>query len=124
MLSKALWISVASAVWTLAASIASVSIGVRDESLVLIAFGAVSLFDFVSDCVLVVHFRFLQHERDADHLERVVFRIVGYGLLAVGATAVVYSTVRLVQQHHADSSSASIVLAVVSLVALARARRR
>src|SRR5262245_25241715 len=118
MLAKALGISIASAVWTLLAGVVSVSIGVRDESLVLIAFGAVSMFDFVSDLVLVAHFRAQQRGRDADHLERVVLRIVGYGLIAVGLTASTYSVVHLVQRHHAESSAASIVFAVVSMVAL------
>ena len=118
MLTSALRVSIASAIWTLLASIALVVVGVRDGSLALIAFGSVGLFDFASDIVLVVHFRAALRRRDSAHLERVAIRIVGVGLIAVGVTAVIYSVIHLSTHHTAHASSLSIALSAVSLIAL------
>ena len=113
---SAIRVSTASAVWTLSASIASVALGLRDGSAALVSFGAVQLFDFAADVVLVVHFRV---GPGADHLERVVLRIVSGGLIATGVVAGSVSTVRLIEHQHADESTSSIVLAAASLVVLA-----
>ena len=118
MLTSALRVSIASAIWTLLASIALVVVGLRDSSLALVAFGSVGLFDFASDIVLVVHFRAALRQRDSAHLERVAIRIVGAGLMAVGGTAVVYSLIHLSTRHVAHPSSLSIVLSGLSLIAL------
>jgi divalent metal cation (Fe/Co/Zn/Cd) transporter len=118
VLASALRVSIASAIWTLLASIALVVVGLRDSSLALVAFGSVGLFDFASDIVLVVHFRAALGQRDSAHLERVAIRIVGGGLLAVGGLAVVYSVIHLGTRHAAHPSSLSLVLSAVSLIAL------
>ena len=54
---SALRVSATSAAWTLTASAAAILIGLADASLALVAFGAVQLFDFAADVVLVIHFR-------------------------------------------------------------------
>jgi divalent metal cation (Fe/Co/Zn/Cd) transporter len=108
-------VSTLSAVWTLAASAFAVSLGLADRSLALVAFGAVQLFDFAADVVLVIHFR----GGDAvEHLERVVLRVVAVGLLATGTTAVAFSVVNLNGHREATASAAGAGLAVASVVVL------
>ena len=120
---SAIRVSTASAVWTLAASVASIVVGLADGSVALVAFGAVQSFDFAADVVLVVHFRV---GAAAEHLERVVLRIVSVGLVCVGTVAASLSTYRLINGHHPKESAASILLAAASLVALSAlaARKR
>ena len=118
MLKSALRVSIVSAIWTLLASLSLVVVGIRDGSLALVAFGAVGLFDFASDLVLVVHFRASLRQRDSAHLERVAIRIVGAGLIAVGATATVYSFIHLGTRHTTTPSALSLGLSAVSLIAL------
>jgi len=116
---SALRVSATSAAWTLIASVLAIAIGVADESLALITFGAVQLFDFAADVVLVIHFRAARKGRDAEHLERVVLRIVSAGLTAVGVAAVVFSVGHLTDHQAAHSSTAAIILAAVSCASLA-----
>jgi divalent metal cation (Fe/Co/Zn/Cd) transporter len=116
---SALRVSTTSAAWTAAASAAAIAIGVANESLALVAFGAVQLFDFAADVVLVVHFRAAHQGRDAEHLEKVVLRIVSAGLAAVGFAAVVVSIRHLADHQAAQSSTAAVVLAAGSFVFLA-----
>lgn len=111
-------VSAASAAWTLTASAAAITIGLADESLALVAFGAVQLFDFAADVVLVIHFRAAERGQDAEHLERVVLRTVSAGLITVGLAAMVSSIRHLVDHQAAHSSTAAIVLATASLVVL------
>ena len=112
-------ISAASAVWTFSSSIAAVLIGLENDSLALVVFGAVAVFDCGSDVVLVAHFRAAQQGRDAEHLERVALRIVSVGLVAIGLASVGFSIRHLSDHQAADSSVAAIVLASASLVVLA-----
>ena len=116
---NALQVSAVSAAWTLTASLAAITIGLADGSLALVAFGAVQMFDFAADVVLVIHFRAARRGRHADHLERVVLRIVSAGLVAVGVAAVVASIRHLADRQAAHSSTAAIVLAGASFVFLA-----
>lgn len=115
LLRSALRVSAASAAWTLTASVAAIVLGLSNGSLALVSFGAVQLFDFAADVVLVVHFR---AGAAAEHLERVVLRVVAAGLFAVGCVTAVVSVVYLVNHAAADESLGSVVFAVASLVAL------
>jgi divalent metal cation (Fe/Co/Zn/Cd) transporter len=115
LLRSALRVSSLSAAWTLAASIAAIIIGLTDGSLALVAFGAVQMFDFAADVVLIVHFR---AGAAAEHLERVVLRVVAAGLIAVGAVTVVVSVVHIRSHDEASYSATSTVLAMASFVAL------
>lgn len=115
LLRSALRVSAASAAWTLTASVAAIVLGLSNGSLALVSFGAVQLFDFAADVVLVVHFR---AGAAAEHLERVVLRVVAAGLFAVGCVTAVVSVVYLVNHGAADEFLGSVVFAVVSLVAL------
>ena len=126
LLWRALRVSMISAVWTLASSIGSVAIGFANESLALVVFGAVAVFDCASDIVLVVHFRAERRGRSAEHLETVVFRIVAGGLLAVGVAAVWFSINHLRDHAAVHSSGEAIALAAASSVVLSAlaARKR
>jgi divalent metal cation (Fe/Co/Zn/Cd) transporter len=99
----------------LTASITAIVIGLVDGSLALIAFGAVQLFDFAADVVLVVHFR---GGPGVEHLERVVLRIVAIGLVATGVTTAIVSVAQLVSHGEAHGTTAGLILAIVSLFAL------
>ena len=66
-------------------------------------------------------------ERDTEHLEQVAIRIVAAGLGAIGVAAVAYSGYALTGEHFGDHSTASVVLAALSvcaLTALALRKRR
>jgi divalent metal cation (Fe/Co/Zn/Cd) transporter len=86
-----------------------------DASLALVAFGAVQLFDFAADVVLVVHF---SAGAEAEHLERVVLRVVTWGLLLLGWVTGVVSVAHLRNGAGPTDSTASVILASASLVAL------
>jgi divalent metal cation (Fe/Co/Zn/Cd) transporter len=114
-ITRAVRVSAASAIWTLTASATAIVVGVASGSVALIAFGAVQLFDFAADVVLVVHFR---ADGGAEHLERVVLRVVAAGLLAVGSVTIVVSVLHLVRHDTPSDSAWSVALAAASVVAL------
>ena len=120
-------VSLASAFWTLLVSSLAITVGFADDSLALIAFGAVGLFDFAADVVLVTHFRALRLNQRAEHLERAALRIVAGGLVAVGASSVIVSGVHLGAAQAAPHASAgNVAVAAASVVGLAAlaARKR
>jgi divalent metal cation (Fe/Co/Zn/Cd) transporter len=120
-------VSLASAFWTFLLSVSAIALGLSDDSLALIAFGAVGLFDFAADVVLVSHFRALHRDQRAEHLERIALRIITVGLIAVGLAAAMVSTIHLAEgQDTAHGSVTSALLAAVSLVGLSAlaARKR
>jgi divalent metal cation (Fe/Co/Zn/Cd) transporter len=112
---RAFRVSATSAAWTLSASTAAILLGFVEASLALVAFGAVQLFDFVADVLLVVHFRI---GAAAEHLERGVLKVVSLGLIATGCVTVVFSVVHLRNGEGPSNSYASLVLATASVVAL------
>jgi divalent metal cation (Fe/Co/Zn/Cd) transporter len=104
-----------------------VAIGLRDHSSVLVAFGAVGVVDAIGSLALVHHFRHsLRHDQLSDDLEKLAHHVVLVGLVVVGCAAVLGGLLRVLSPRDAGSSSAGIVLAAVSLVALAAlsARKR
>src|SRR3954454_8956486 len=114
-ITRALRVSTASAVWTLTASGSAIAVGVATGSLALVAFGAVQLFDFAADVVLIVHFR---AGGRAEHLERIVLHVVAVGLIAVGSVAIVVSGVRLIRHDAPSESVWSVALAAASVAGL------
>jgi divalent metal cation (Fe/Co/Zn/Cd) transporter len=121
-------VSAVSIVWTVLASTVSVVLGVRAGSLVLIAFGAVGIFDAIGSAVLVSHFRHaLKHDNFSEHRERVAQRVVAAGLLIVGTATLVASAIRLNDHAHAKAPIAGLVVSgasVVVLTSLATRKRR
>ncbi len=113
-------LSVASIVWTVGASAESIAVGVGARSLVLIAFGAVGVFDAVGSIVLVTHFRHaLRHEVIHEGRERVAQLVVGTGLSIVGTVSLAGGIYRLVGGQHTKEQVAGLVVAGLSVVALA-----
>ena len=113
-------VSALSATWTILTSSIAIGLGVTQGSVTLVAFGAVGYLDALGSVVLVIHF--LAHARQlamAERAERWAHWIIGSGLVAVGASAVVVSAIRLVGNQKADGSVAGIVLAALSVVTLA-----
>jgi divalent metal cation (Fe/Co/Zn/Cd) transporter len=121
-------VSAVSIVWTVLASTASIVLGIRAGSVVLVAFGAVGVFDAVGSAVLVTHFRdALQHDAIDAGRERIAQLVVSTGLLIVGTATVVAATSRLVRHDHAREPTAGLVVAAVSVLVLevlALAKRR
>jgi divalent metal cation (Fe/Co/Zn/Cd) transporter len=115
----ALRISVLSIIWTVSASTASVIVGVRSATAVLVAFGAIGIVDAVGSVALSVHFRHgLRHDALSDELERIAHVIVLVGLFCVGCAALVAGVVRLALSQASAGSDAGVVIAAASLVAL------
>jgi divalent metal cation (Fe/Co/Zn/Cd) transporter len=119
LLRSALRISAVSAVWTLAASVAAIVIGYAGHAIALVAFGTVGILDSAASVALVAHFRDVRRGGTAERLERVALRVVTAGLVTVGVATAVVSVSRLLDRRASASSPASVVLAAVSLLALA-----
>lgn len=118
LLRSAVRISVASAVWTLAASTSAIVIGFTDDSLALIAFGVVGVLDCTASVALVAHFRDARSGGTAEHLERLALRVVTIGLVTVGLTTAVVSVLHLLDRTATNGSLQSVVLAAASLLTL------
>jgi divalent metal cation (Fe/Co/Zn/Cd) transporter len=113
--------------WTIAWMVveASVSIGagIAAGSLLLVAFGADSIIELISGCVL--YWR-LRHEYRGDHrseasleaLERRTGKIAGYLLYALSAYVVAQAVWGLMRQHEAETSLLGMAVAVVAAVGM------
>jgi divalent metal cation (Fe/Co/Zn/Cd) transporter len=116
---SALRVSVQSIAWTVVASIASVAVGIRTGTAVLVAFGAIGIVDAIGSIALAYHFLHgLRHDELSEHLERLAHRVVLLGLLAVGCASVLGGVVRLSADPAGEGSEAGVVLAGASLLAL------
>ena len=115
----ALLVSLQSVVLTVAASSTAIVVGLRSDTAVLVAFGAIGFVDAVGSVALVYHFRHARrHDRLSADLEKVAHRIVLIGLLLVGSAAIVGGVARLAMNQSSEASNVGIVLAAVSLVLL------
>ena len=118
-------ISVASVVWTVCTSAIAIVIGVQSHTVVLVALGAVGLVDAIGSVTLAVHFRDALHNEElSERLERIAHVVVLVCLGLVGASAVVAGLVRLALGEAGGESTAGVVLAAVSVVALVVLSRR
>lgn len=112
-------VSAIGASWTVIASTAGIVLGVTENSLALVAFGAVGILDVVGSVTLVVHFVHARaHGAMSEHLERLALRVVTAGLVAVGIATAVASVLRLVEHARGNGSALGVVLAGVSCLAL------
>jgi exosortase/archaeosortase len=113
-------VSTLSAAWTIVASTAAVALGIRDQTAVLVAFGALGFVDALGSIALALHFRHgLRHEQLSETREAFAHRVVLVGLVTIGSVALVGGLVRLAHTRATDASTAGTVLAAVSLVVLA-----
>ncbi|HSP55327.1 MAG TPA: hypothetical protein VLS25_07045 [Dehalococcoidia bacterium] len=116
---SALAVSALSVAWTVVASSLAVTIGLRSQTAVLVAFGAVGAVDAIGSVALVYHFHHgLRHDRLSDELERIAHRLVLAGLFSVGCASVLGGLVRLAVARTSDPSDAGVALAAVSVMAL------
>ena len=117
---RALAISALSLTWTLIASAAACVLGIVDNSLVLVAFGAVGLLDAAGSTALVLRFRHsLRHESDSESHERIALKVITIGLFILGAATAAESFHRLVAGEQSTPVVAGVVLAAVSALVLA-----
>jgi divalent metal cation (Fe/Co/Zn/Cd) transporter len=112
-------ISLLSLAWTVAAGAAAVAIGLASDSLVLIAFGALSLLDAAGSFALVVHFRHARkHERISTSHEALSLRVITVGMAVLGITTAGESVDHLISVSAGSANLAGIVLSAVSVVIL------
>jgi divalent metal cation (Fe/Co/Zn/Cd) transporter len=127
LLRSGLRVSIFAAVWTLIASGLGIWIGVTLGSLSLIAFGGVGLLDAAGSITLIIHFRLARAgDASADHVERVAFRVILAGLLAVATSTAVLSVLHLADHDSSEQSVAGAAIASASVVVLSllAARKR
>src|ERR1039457_2777525 len=94
-------------------------LGVTENSLALLAFGAVGILDVVGSVTLVGHFVHARaHGAMSEHLERLALRVVTAGLVAVGIATADANVLRLVEHARGNGSALGVVLAGVSCLAL------
>jgi divalent metal cation (Fe/Co/Zn/Cd) transporter len=118
-LGAAVTVSIASIVWTMVASSASIVLGIDAGSIVLIAFGATGLLDAAGSGSLVVHFRHaLRHEAFSERHERVALNVVTLGLAGVGGVTLAASAQRLATHAESSSSPLGTAIAAASILVL------
>jgi divalent metal cation (Fe/Co/Zn/Cd) transporter len=118
-------VSCISVAWTLVAGTSAVIIGSIANSLVLIAFGAVGLFDAVGSGSLIAHFRHaLHHQAIVPRHERLVLLIVTLGMAATGVGTLGDSVYRLAVRSASDAPAAGAVIAGTSAIVLTALARR
>jgi divalent metal cation (Fe/Co/Zn/Cd) transporter len=111
--------STASIAWTAVTSGIAIGYGVAGGSLVLVAFGAVGVFDMAGSITLVVHFRHtLRHQAISAGHERVAQLVVSLGMLTVGVATLVASGVRLSMTTDESEPIAGIITSAASILAL------
>ena len=116
---RALLVSIASIVWSVAASAAEVVLGLTHQVLTLVVFGAAGALDAAGSATLVVHFRHaLRHDELAERHERRAALVVSIGLLVLGALTLVESVRRLVSHESGGETALGVLIAAASLVVL------
>ena len=108
----ALVVSIQSVAWTVVSSIIAITLGILENSAVLVAFGAIGCVDAIGSLALVHHFRHgLRNDELSDHLELVAHRVVLVGLLVVGCAAIIGGAVRLALGQSGEGATPAVVLA-------------
>jgi divalent metal cation (Fe/Co/Zn/Cd) transporter len=116
---SAFTVSMQSVVWTVVSSGLAVTLGIRSNTAVLVAFGAIGIVDAIGSIALAYHFRHgLRHDALSERLEKISHRIVLIGLFAVGCAAVIGGVLRLLFPQTSDTSVIEVALAATSFVAL------
>jgi divalent metal cation (Fe/Co/Zn/Cd) transporter len=113
-------VSLVSLIWTLAVSVVACTLGVIDNSLVLVAFGAIGLLDAAGSVALLVHFRHsIRHEAHCERHEQLALNVVTVGLFVLGAVTAFESVHRLMAGERTTPGVAGVVLAGLSALVLA-----
>lgn len=112
--------SLATVVWTSAASLLAIAAGLAAGSLLLVVFGAVGLLDAFGSAVLVVHFRHaIRHHAISERHERFALVAIAVGMGVVALATALASGHRLLRHGHVDSSALGSAIAAISVIALA-----
>ncbi len=112
-------LSVQSVVWTVVSSSLAITLGIRSNTAVLVAFGAIGLVDAIGSVALAYHFHHgLRHDELSKRLEKVAHRVVLLGLLVVGCSAIIGGLLRLRFPQNSDTSLVEVAVAATSFVAL------
>lgn len=106
------WISIA---WSVAGGTASIILGILAGSLSLVGSGGSVLIDLTSSLVLV--WRFRQHE-DHPHAEHLAHLVAAVALICLAISLTVASAIRLATGAAAEPTTASLLIAAVSVLAL------
>ena len=116
---SAFTLSVQSVVWTVMSSSLAVTFGIRSNTAVLVAFGAIGIVDAIGSVALANHFHHGLHDDElSERLEKLAHRVVLLGLLVVGSSAIIGGVYRLRFPQTSDTSALEVALAATSLVAL------
>jgi divalent metal cation (Fe/Co/Zn/Cd) transporter len=108
--------SAVSIAWTALSSSIAITLGLMSGSVVLVAFGAVGVFDMVGSIALVLHFRHsMRHEEFSERHEAIALRLVTLGLAIVGTATLVASILRLVSGGAATEPLVGIIVAAASI---------
>lgn len=115
-----LWLSGVSIAWTAVTSVVAIGYGIDAHSVVLVAFGAVGVFDLVGSATLVGHFRHaLRHDTISERRERIAHLVVASGLLVVGIATITASAIRLAQSARPDEPLGGLITSAASIGVLA-----
>src|SRR4051794_24343647 len=116
---SAFTLSLGSIVWTVMSSCLAVTLGIRSNTAVLVAFGAIGIVDAIGSVALAYHFHHgLGRDELSERLEKIAHRAVLLGLLIVGCSAVVAGVLRLLFPQTSNPSAVEVTLASTSFVAL------
>ena len=118
-LRRGLVLSVLSIAWNGAAGSGAIYAALASGSLSLLGFGFDAVIDSVASVALVWRFTIESRQPErAAQVERTAERLVGIALIALALYLAVSSVRSLAAQAHPESSSASLVLLVASVVVL------
>ena len=119
-LRRALRVSVASIIWTVATCATEVVIGLTHHILTLVAFGLAGVLDAAGSAALVTHFRHaLRHQRMSERHERRATLVVSCGLLLLGLLTIVASVQRMAHHQVVRATTVGTFIAAMSVVVLA-----
>ncbi len=116
---SAFTLSVQSVVWTVISSSLAVTFGIRSNTAVLVAFGAIGIVDAIGSIALAYHFHHgLRDDELSERLEKLAHRVVLLGLFVVGCSAIIGGVFRLRFPQTSNTSAIEVALAATSFVAL------
>ena len=118
--------------WMVVESVASLAAGMAANSLLLAAFGADSVIELLSACLLYYRLREewrgrLESGGNLDALERRTAKMAGYLLYALSLFVVIEAAWGLMHRHEAETSIPGLVIAVIAafgMPVLAKAKLR
>jgi divalent metal cation (Fe/Co/Zn/Cd) transporter len=119
LLSRAVFLSVASIAISAVVGTVSVVVALGTQSLSLLGFGADAVIDSAASVILVWRFRTEIHQpHRADRIERVAERLVGFVLLVLAGYLAMSAATAIVNGSQPDASILRVILLFVGLAVL------